>query len=1061
MTRRRPIALAVLLLALLAWAPAALGFPTVLPGQVKQLANSSLQDPGLNPANPQAMFRDSNGHYLNFTLGGNDNAVWAFSGLAYDTTRGKILSVANGGHADYSGNEVYEWDIGTTQTWAMVRGPSFTSAGQRLIPIKDSESSLDYYTDTSGWYGPPGALIPASRHSYQGAVYMESVGKVWLAGGSRWWDGSVVDQVWWYDPVAHTFELQTESITGGLGISAAWDPHLRRVVYHTHDHLFSYDPAKPDGQRVAAISGDEGDWTSSSMAFWDWKRRRFVMAGPRTGADGNGNGFTYYDLLTNPYAASRVDVAVTGGMPVFQIGVIEAPPCLYDMVRDIYVCWFGGNSLWSVNPDTWVSTEIVFTGDTAPVGTPLALWGRFIYDVQDDLYLTFNERNQNVWAWRHPDQSNVFAAPNKSFALNHLWTFGNGPKGTFSGLPNTAKLNRWILDRARKEIVWTAGDLTYYYPTNTGPNGGQVNGSSGTNEMWRGSFASATPSWTQIVTQFGPVTTDVLPGQPINALFTYDPVNNQYVMMPGFYRDGSPGQLTAGLSAGDGPGALVHLIAAGLSNSSSGTWPTPTYLYVIESGVTNGGQQEIIQVTNKVVDIDDLNGTYEIVARRAQGTTGGLTWPIGSKVYAITQNFYGANNPNGPVGDYGAYVMNPTVQSDGWAHWARAAFAPPSGGYGSEAGAIGAFDTLPVSLGGTGTMFRFIGSNVMQALNRSSVPGTWTSYSVGGFDAEVGHLASAISSGGTPGPGGTISISEDISDARVWPSDTVLIVGDVQDGASLLEWITVTNKNTSAHTYEVVERGTGAMYLQTSTDGFHYPDVFGPTPAVAHASGVKVQSITSAIGTPGAPGHSSHSVDERGRVIYIPLFLGGAFGVAYGPVGSDPGDPTQFPSNLPFRSIIMKFNMDTHASSFVTFMPRTFTAGAGYDCFPCTFTSIGEQYTFFDPLNRVLIVPNNVAAYGGPTVGWFVYHVDNPKGIYNLADDPGWESVALPGGQLSSGTNGIHDEFRNLTGWFPYSGTDIYTTFRYYGGPTIAAPAASPPTGVSGKGSLGGKAVLQ
>ena len=76
----------------------------------------------------------------------------AWSGGAYDTQRDRLI-VWGGGHTDYSGNELYVFDI-ETLTWTRLTDPTYDVGG-----------GAPYYNDGS----------PRSRHSYDYLQYLPTI----------------------------------------------------------------------------------------------------------------------------------------------------------------------------------------------------------------------------------------------------------------------------------------------------------------------------------------------------------------------------------------------------------------------------------------------------------------------------------------------------------------------------------------------------------------------------------------------------------------------------------------------------------------------------------------------------------------------------------------------------------------------------------------------------------------------------------------------------------------------------------------------------------------------
>jgi hypothetical protein len=83
--------------------------------------------------------------------------------------------------------------------------------------------------------------------------------------------------------------------------------------------------------------------------------------------------------------------------------VSEAYPGLeYDPVRDRVVAWNGGNTVYSLNPDTKEWTTV-----TAATGSPGSesrdgTFGRWRYSPTDDVFVLINGPSQNGYTFRLP-----------------------------------------------------------------------------------------------------------------------------------------------------------------------------------------------------------------------------------------------------------------------------------------------------------------------------------------------------------------------------------------------------------------------------------------------------------------------------------------------------------------------------------------------------------------------------------------------------------------------------------------------------------------------------------
>src|SRR5690606_17303874 len=95
----------------------------------------------------------------------------AWNGLAADRGRSRLYSAANGGHADYAGNEVYELDLETDRPrWKLLRGPSRKE--DVLASDYNRKAYHDYYRDGR----------PASTHTYYALQFLASRNAIFKFG---------------------------------------------------------------------------------------------------------------------------------------------------------------------------------------------------------------------------------------------------------------------------------------------------------------------------------------------------------------------------------------------------------------------------------------------------------------------------------------------------------------------------------------------------------------------------------------------------------------------------------------------------------------------------------------------------------------------------------------------------------------------------------------------------------------------------------------------------------------------------------------------------------------
>lgn len=135
-----------------------------------------------------------------------EKIIIAWSSFAWDSKRGDLI-LYGGGHANYSGNDVYRWH-GTSRTWERASLPS-----QITLTPNGFHTAID---------GVDAA--PSSAHTYDNSLYLSVIDRFITFGGASYNTGN---------PYARPLTASTSSITG---------PYL-------------FDPSKADGNKVGGTTG--------------------------------------------------------------------------------------------------------------------------------------------------------------------------------------------------------------------------------------------------------------------------------------------------------------------------------------------------------------------------------------------------------------------------------------------------------------------------------------------------------------------------------------------------------------------------------------------------------------------------------------------------------------------------------------------------------------------------------------------------------------------------------------------------------------------------------------
>ncbi len=224
----------------------------------------------------------------------------AWNGLAGDGRTGRLFSAANGGHADYAGNEVYEIDLrADAPTWELLREPTPPEA--ILASDYSSRTYHDYYRDGR----------PASTHTYYALQYLSSRNAVFKFGaGSLWGSGneanwkidafSLADNDW---HPAGTWSDIVESRRGVISASVCTNPITEQVYIAAPDRLQRFDPRTGKVEALAKWDQNSSAVQGRGCAV-DWQRQRVVFFGD---AYRRPNGGIVYDIRTDAMTPVRFE----------------------------------------------------------------------------------------------------------------------------------------------------------------------------------------------------------------------------------------------------------------------------------------------------------------------------------------------------------------------------------------------------------------------------------------------------------------------------------------------------------------------------------------------------------------------------------------------------------------------------------------------------------------------------------------------------------------------------------------------------------------------------------
>ncbi len=306
----------------------------------------------------------------------------AWSGAAFDSKRNQLL-IFGGGHGDYYGNEVYALNLNNNNIKRITDPAVPIAKGQQPCPQE---------------LPPNDGSQPNSRHTYDGLVYMPTVDKMFVFGGSlACGTGTAGNDIWWFDPEKRTWERKWP--TGQhpkdyLSAMTAWDS-INKFVY-LHDRwggLFIYEPTIGKYGRFSKVSS-VGLWKG-----WGWNMEfipenqvliAFSGAGQRSGErDGK---LYWWDVGNKHY--NPQELITKGGDALFQN--YDAPGLAFDPVLKKLIAWNGGNKVYALDWTTKTWIEINAPGiPNKPLKN--GTYGRFAYSPENDAFVVYNRTNENAF----------------------------------------------------------------------------------------------------------------------------------------------------------------------------------------------------------------------------------------------------------------------------------------------------------------------------------------------------------------------------------------------------------------------------------------------------------------------------------------------------------------------------------------------------------------------------------------------------------------------------------------------------------------------------------------
>jgi hypothetical protein len=355
--------------------------------------------------------------------------ILAWSGFAWDSNRGDLI-IYGGGHANYSGNDVYRWHSSTLD-WERAALPSQT----RIDPVAGvlAIDGPDHAPVAAHTYDNNVFLPIADRFlTFGGATYngdggpyrrvSETNPSTWRQTGPYLFDpnrangnevggttGSHVQrvaphpeivggQMWLNRDVPRYFAGQVLPGSYVNGCTAATVEGGRDVLYVMGDSksLYRYQLttlADPTQDQMTIVGGYAVGTSGQTACGYDPGRKLFVRLGT------NAQPFSFWDL-TNPGVVNfdqvvAIDSTIAGLQAWLSANSLDIQNCgfKFDPTRQGYLLWCGAGTLWSLQPPAanvtggWSVTKVSPGGTPPPGNIGTGIIGKWRYAPYYDVFV--------------------------------------------------------------------------------------------------------------------------------------------------------------------------------------------------------------------------------------------------------------------------------------------------------------------------------------------------------------------------------------------------------------------------------------------------------------------------------------------------------------------------------------------------------------------------------------------------------------------------------------------------------------------------------------------------
>jgi hypothetical protein len=331
------------------------------PGQWYQIPNTAMKS--VEPSPLPAAFT------------GPESKVIAWTSFVVDTRTSKVYSLANGGHNDYSGNEVdvLNLEVGTP-AWAQVLAPT---------PNSKLTNCQSYYSDGR----------PASRHTYYGVTFNEPGDRFMLFGGAHWCEHGG------FHTATSSFNVASGSWNGSAahpsipeafsGVAAFTVIPSSGDVYMARNFKLGRWNRSANTVTTLNPSGPT-PYGDSAMSAYDSTRGRILFLG------GLNNDRHVYTLASNSFVQISLSGSNASSVLASEAALVYVPAI------DRYLVRLGGagGTVYQIHPETFAVSTLATSGGGSVPATINGPYNKFLYVPRLGGVIYVPAYDKNAWFLR-------------------------------------------------------------------------------------------------------------------------------------------------------------------------------------------------------------------------------------------------------------------------------------------------------------------------------------------------------------------------------------------------------------------------------------------------------------------------------------------------------------------------------------------------------------------------------------------------------------------------------------------------------------------------------------